>query len=271
MELTTPLCFLVGPTACRLAALETDYRAPGTYNRHRHAYLETHWVTAGRCGFLAGHESVSVGPGEFLAIAPELYHSIKAATPDLQMLSFGLALDGGGREAPLERLRQLRWTRLEAGEDARLFSMLRTAAFDEAFFREGCKARLALYLLRLAQSAPPSPPRAPDAGREGRDAQAIEEFFNRNYAMKRGKEALAGRLAVSVRQLDRILRKSCGMSYREKRNEIRLEIARDLLETTEERVEEIAAFLGYESASNFTAFIKKRTGMTPSELRARRG
>ena len=77
-------------------------------------------------------------------------------------------------------------------------------------------------------------------------------------------------LCISPRQLDRILRKSYGMSYREKLTEIRIEVSMDLLLTTEKSVAEISEMVGYSSPANFSTFIKNVTGKTPSAIRRER-
>jgi len=57
------------------------------------------------------------------------------------------------------------------------------------------------------------------------------------------------------------------MNYRDKLKEIRLEIALNFLSHSDKSIAQIAQLLGYGSSANFSAFIKKATGKTPSQLR----
>ncbi|WP_280139384.1 helix-turn-helix transcriptional regulator [Microvirga massiliensis] len=62
--------------------------------------------------------------------------------------------------------------------------------------------------------------------------------------------------------------KDSGMGYRAIANEVRFEIARQLLEDTEVPLGQIAAALGYSEASAFTRAFRRWSGQTPTAWRA---
>lgn len=95
----------------------------------------------------------------------------------------------------------------------------------------------------------------------------IDEFINLNFNRNDGYEILAKQLNISTRQLDRLLKKHYGMGYQRMLIERRLGIALDLLCDTDKPIDEISEIVGYSSASSFTAFVKRETGRTPSEIR----
>jgi AraC-like DNA-binding protein len=74
-------------------------------------------------------------------------------------------------------------------------------------------------------------------------------------------------LAMHRRTLSRRLQ-SGGMGYRAIANEVRFEIARQLLEDTELPLSQIAAALGYSEASAFTRAFRRWSGQTPTSWRA---
>ena len=78
---------------------------------------------------------------------------------------------------------------------------------------------------------------------------------------------IAHLLAMHCRTLSRRL-KGGGMGYRAIANEVRFEIARQLLEDTEVPLGQIAAALGYSEASAFTRAFRRWSGQTPSDWRA---
>jgi AraC-like DNA-binding protein len=78
---------------------------------------------------------------------------------------------------------------------------------------------------------------------------------------------IADLLAMHRRTLSRRLEGS-GMGYRAIANEIRFEIARQLLEDTEVSLGQIAAALCYSEASAFTRAFRGWSGLTPSAWRA---
>ena len=80
-------------------------------------------------------------------------------------------------------------------------------------------------------------------------------------------EDIAKLLTMHRRTLNRRLQGS-GMGYRAITNEIRFEIARQLLVETEVPLGEIAAALGYSEASAFTRAFRRWSGRTPTAWRA---
>jgi AraC-like DNA-binding protein len=80
-------------------------------------------------------------------------------------------------------------------------------------------------------------------------------------------EDIADLLAMHRRTLSRRLKDS-GMGFRAITNEIRFEIARQLLEDTEVPLGEIAAALGYSEAGAFTRAFRRWSGQTPTAWRS---
>jgi AraC-like DNA-binding protein len=79
-------------------------------------------------------------------------------------------------------------------------------------------------------------------------------------------EDIADLLAMHRRTLSRRL-KGSGVGYRTLANEIRFEIARQLLEDTQVPLGQIAAALGYSEASAFTRAFRRWSGQTPTAWR----
>lgn len=79
-------------------------------------------------------------------------------------------------------------------------------------------------------------------------------------------EDIADLLAIHRRTLSRRL-KGSGMDYRSIANEVRFEIARQLLEDTEVPLCQIAAALGYSEASAFTRAFRRWSGQMPTAWR----
>ena len=79
--------------------------------------------------------------------------------------------------------------------------------------------------------------------------------------------AMAKKLFISERQLERRIYQLYGKSFMEKRREIRISVAKNLLETTSLTIEQIAIKIHYGSQSAFIAAFKRDTGMTPTQYR----
>jgi AraC-like DNA-binding protein len=98
----------------------------------------------------------------------------------------------------------------------------------------------------------------------------IDTFLGSHFMRNDSSAELARELNVSQRQLHRIMKKAYGMNYREKLKQIRIEIATDFLINTDKTIEQIAEILGYSTAANFSAFVKRESGKTPSQIRKER-
>ena len=80
-------------------------------------------------------------------------------------------------------------------------------------------------------------------------------------------EELARSTHCTTRHLSRIFRELIGMSFRDKRAELRLIRARDLLATSKSKVVEVALESGYKSLSLFNLMFTRRFGTSPGRWR----
>jgi AraC-like DNA-binding protein len=78
---------------------------------------------------------------------------------------------------------------------------------------------------------------------------------------------LARKTNCTARHLSRIFHELIGMSFRDKRAEIRLARARELLATSDSKVVEVALESGYKSLSLFNLMFIRRFGVSPGRWR----
>ena len=276
------LDFSVCDLSCQLVRVNPDLppRPDGNYYQHRHPTMELHYVTAGRCSMAIDKAICHVDKNQLLLIPPTLYHYTCDATPDSSRMTLSIQL-----ATPTSRKRDHLSRRIFAAFSPStpmlldvpqnctleniLSQMRNLAPFSGSVTREKLRALSQLLVmelfdllmgaetLALPSSVPPPP----------RQDFVIDEFFGRSFHLNNGGPLLAQQLNVSSRQLYRIIKQSYGMNYRDKLKEIRLEIALDFLSHTDKSIAQIAHLLGYSSSANFSAFIKRSTGKTPSQLR----
>lgn len=100
-------------------------------------------------------------------------------------------------------------------------------------------------------------------------ASILDSVF-RSYHDRLTRNDVAGMLGVSVRQLDRITAKLYKMSFKQKYQSSRMELATTLLEQAPElSVDEISRKLNFSSESYFSKCFKAHYGITPKEYRAK--
>jgi len=78
---------------------------------------------------------------------------------------------------------------------------------------------------------------------------------------------IAGKIAVNPTYLGEVLKKATGKTPKELLSDRIILEARSLLKNTDMAVNEVAYFLTFQDASNFTKFFRQKTGVSPSEYR----
>jgi len=97
--------------------------------------------------------------------------------------------------------------------------------------------------------------------------QKVEADLSKNWSLS----DLAAIAFVSEEHLRRLCRKQLGRSPMQHLTYLRLQRARHLLSTTDDKVEVIAKAVGFESPFSFSNTFKKWIGWRPSEYRQHRG
>jgi AraC-like DNA-binding protein len=108
----------------------------------------------------------------------------------------------------------------------------------------------------------------PEGGLDAK--QRLEEFLRTTQTSELINLSFSELLHVSrctPRHLSRIFREVVGMSFRDKRAELRLAQACDLLATTELKIVDVALDSGFQSLSLFNLMFARRFGMSPGKWR----
>ena len=115
-----------------------------------------------------------------------------------------------------------------------------------------------------AESA--APPRTRPATRQARRAifEDAVEILESEYSRPIRIEEVAGRVATSPRQLQRVFAEVGGLGYRAYLRRIRLSRAADLLSHTDLTVKQVAVRVGYGDLSQFSKAFRRAYGINPS-------
>ena len=274
--------FHIGTLVCQIARFKAfqirpeDNTAP--LLNHRHPFWELHCLFSGTLTLAAGPHTYRAKAGDLILIPPATYHYMASTSPDFDGMCLPFSLTRS-KSTPLTAVdRQLLDTFqpnaailvFPAGTElAKALNQLRQAAFSDEthyLYIERLRHLCPLVLLELLRQL--------DLGqRPTLSSQSalpysviIDEFFAL-YHKNGTRSMLAEKLHISTRQLNRILQKNYGMTFHEKRQEIRLKNAVELLQATTTPIHSIAEQLGFSSPSSFSAFILSATGNTPSQIR----
>jgi YesN/AraC family two-component response regulator len=102
-----------------------------------------------------------------------------------------------------------------------------------------------------------------------RRVKRVKQFLQRNYDRKVCLEDAARVVYFSPKYLSRAFKEVTGERFSDYRLRVKMEKAKKQLRKTGHTVAQIAIHLGYENPESFIRMFKKKTGLTPSEYRAK--
>ena len=92
-----------------------------------------------------------------------------------------------------------------------------------------------------------------------------KEYINSHFAEAISVKDVAEAVCISESYFKSIFKKSSGYSYSEYLTSVRIDEAKNLLNTTEKSVTEIALDVGYQTPNSFSSLFKRETGLTPTQ------
>lgn len=93
----------------------------------------------------------------------------------------------------------------------------------------------------------------------------IQKYMQENCTGKLTLRETASAFGLSPNYLSALFTKSCGYSFTEYRNHIKIEEAKRMLDTGGMKIYEVAEYLGFDSAFYFSKVFKKTEGIYPRE------
>ena len=240
--------------------------------RHKTSGFELHILIKNTAAVRIKEKELILRQGDAILIAPDVPHSADSGEGNpIRRFFVHFSVEG---EKLQEQLRQ------EVG-DSRVIhvgqaltglagEIIDEIATEEAYQTECIQHMVSLLFLRVFRAAGicSGKPVAYDySDNELERCNIIDGFFRFNLDMKNGEAELAARLGLSVRQLIRVLQKNYGMTYREMLIKKRVELAADLLRTTDHSVRKVAETVGYASETAFTQAFRSIYGMPPGAYR----
>lgn len=97
--------------------------------------------------------------------------------------------------------------------------------------------------------------------------EQIKIYTQRNYQKNITVEFLASLFYMNSSYLSHLFRRQTGQKYVQYLNNIRIEKAKELLQTTDRKLYQIARTVGYDNTKYFFRVFKKWTGVTPEQYR----
>ena len=105
------------------------------------------------------------------------------------------------------------------------------------------------------------------SGTTGRKVQNVRRIINSNLEREISIEELAAKVNLNRTTLQKVFKEMYGLTVNEYRTKARLQLAKNLLVSTDLSITEIAGRCGYTNASKFSEVFKKNEGVLPKDWR----
>lgn len=99
--------------------------------------------------------------------------------------------------------------------------------------------------------------------------EIVQAWVNERYGETISMKRLASQVYMNAAYLGQLFRQETGMSFNDYLLQVRMEKAKAMLESTDRKVYEIAAAVGYTDMDWFYKKFKRYTGLSPSEYRGK--
>ncbi len=97
-------------------------------------------------------------------------------------------------------------------------------------------------------------------------AANADALIQRLYSVPLSLDNIAKEMHISKSYLCKVYKKETGLSIIDALNRHRIEVAKELLKTTDKKIQEVSTLTGFDSAQYFTNVFAKYAGMTPKEF-----
>lgn len=255
--------------------------------KHNHSALEMQAFLAGTGTLAVGEKEYPIEPGSVHLIGPHLFHSIQPNGADpLTRLSVRFTFqeqpsqaswyphtEAEHIKAALSAVRYVPIPSHDRPDMVRLLTAIRSELVSPSIGTytnvHSMFAQLMVLIVRSIQrkEAADIPYALPSKAKDELRMRIIDDFFSR-YKEPLSIEMLAAHLHLSVKQVNRLLQNYFHTSFKQKLIETRVEIAKDLLRTSDWPVQRIAENVGYATLQHFSDVFMRRTGVMPTQYRA---
>ena len=238
--------------------------------RHSNAEYELHVILKGRCSVSIDETNCVLEAGNAIIIAPGQYHLPVVEPGEFERLSLPFDIREGYLGQLLRGRVQDYLSFAISTETEQVCRWIHNeCAQHHAFKDDVLFALLTLLLAGIFRTIGLLPKEKPNRAFPsiGQRTSTIDDFFEKNFAEYGTEEALAESLHLSKRQLARVLNEQYGMSFREKLLSTRMDHAGWLLRSTDMKVSEISAAVGYSSEGSFFKTFKEYYKTTPQKYR----
>lgn len=256
------------------SSVPLKHRSDWNSGRHSNIAIELHAILEGSAMVELEDRVIRLNAGQALVIFPNSFHACKAITEPFLRFTVSFVLQDPS--AFYERAKSGA-NHLLIGFDKEFEALCRKIfrEYDDenAYFRdEMLSAQVTEMMILLLRNIKPEGRKQETPKGKPESLQIIDHYFS-SFNTQNGhtRKGLSQLMNCSERQLNRILKELCGMSFLEKRLRSRMDYARFLLRNTDLKIPAISEMVGYSNEASFYKAFKANAGVTPQEFREEQG
>ncbi|MBP2001452.1 AraC-like DNA-binding protein [Paenibacillus shirakamiensis] len=237
--------------------------------RHSHNFSELFYVRSGRGNFIVEDEIFSVQQDDLVIVNPNVEHTeVSVSIDPLEYVVLGvegMSFDFGDRS--VNRNHEIINYRNQRDELLFYFNaLLRETENKHENYEAICQNLLEVVVISLMRSSG-HPFSVVATQKANKICSRIKRYIDSNYTEEISLDSLAEKAHLSKYYLAHTFAKYYDMSPIHYLNEVRIRASKELLETTDLSIAQIAESTGFSSQSYFSQSFRRSGGLTPSEYR----
>jgi len=242
---------------------------------HRHSFYEIHFVLEGTISyeFECGENFVDIYAGSQLVILPGTVHRIAEASKGCSVFKLAFFVE---KPSEIMEYAKNKTPGYFTGEYNAFVKesvdFIISQAINEKFgFDEAIKSQLSAFVIYVLQSLPVAwgyehMPGIVYADNDDR-VRIVKQIIKDNLKSPLKSDDIARQLNISIRHLNRLIKKSDNLNLAELIRRMRIDEAKRLLAGTNFSIEEIAEMTGISGANILIRVFKSLEGCTPGQYR----
>ena len=247
---------------------------------HIHSFFEACYVLSGLGHYVTNNKTYQLKPNDLFIARPNERHEIVSSQADpleIYFWSFTLVPKPASQCELNNLFDAFAKHKTFLAESPRVFALLESLCQEITLKQAGyshCVESLAKQLLiETARAFAGSQPVPSDSGRSYQNAavNTILHYLRDNYHQALTLKEIAAQVHLSERHMSRIFKRETGSSIKRYLSQLRMNIAKQRLLSSQQSVSDVAFEIGFEDTRYFSTAFRKATGLSPTKFREQGG
>lgn len=238
---------------------------------HTHHFTELFYILKGQGSFVLKNREVHVKENDLVVINPNIEHTEKSDI-DNSLEYIALGIQGISFSIPKEEGLEIGLFTYQDDRNQILFylnKLLKEVAESEEYYEVICKSIIEILIAKLKRAKKVTV-NAHESKKMNQSVAQAKYYIQQNYKEDITLETLAEVGNINKFYLAHKFKEDIGVSPIGYLNQIRIQSAKTLLETTNYTIAEISSFCGFSSQSFFSQAFRRELQQSPSAYRRKK-